>query len=199
MSTPADSPPAAAQADRMLPNNWDSVGPPLKVNPFTRFLWWSAGADVDLLSRCPGSDRVKYEGLGGVVLAVLLARFGRAPFLGFIGAILRGAVLTAGAGYGLSFLVTYIALASAWWHGVRVWLGSAQHRSRREGFWPPRGGGANRAALVGLTTLILTLYGVGAIGLVTLGMVIAPRFAGLGAGPVAALRTAEAMAPSSAT
>jgi hypothetical protein len=43
---------------------------------------------------------------------------------------------------------------------------------------------------VGLTTLILTLYGVGAIGLVTLGMVIAPRFAGLGAGPVAALTSA---------
>lgn len=128
--------------------------------------------------------------LGGVVAAVVLARFGRAPFLGFMGSILRGAVLTAGAGYGLSFLVTYIALASAWWHGVRVWLGSAQHRSRREGFWPPRGGGANRAALVGLTTLILTLYAVGAMGLVTMGVVIAPRFAGLGAGPVAALTAA---------
>lgn len=125
--------------------------------------------------------------LGGVLVAVLLARFGRAPFLAFLGPILRGAVLTAGAGYGLSFLATYIALSSAWWHGVRVWLGSAQHRSRREGFWPPRGGGSNRAPMVGLTTLILTLYAVGAGGLAALGMVIAPRFAGLGAGPVAAL------------
>jgi hypothetical protein len=35
----------------------------------TRFLWWCAGADEQLLVRCPNSDRVKFQGLGGVVLA----------------------------------------------------------------------------------------------------------------------------------
>lgn len=35
----------------------------------TRILWFCAGADGQLLRRCPHSDRVKYEGLGGVVLA----------------------------------------------------------------------------------------------------------------------------------
>ncbi|MEY4951228.1 MAG: hypothetical protein RL698_3439, partial [Pseudomonadota bacterium] len=35
---------------------------------FTRLLWHSAGADAQLLQRCPESDRVKYQGIGGVVL-----------------------------------------------------------------------------------------------------------------------------------
>jgi len=36
---------------------------------FTRFLWFCAGADGSLLARCPNSDRVKYQGIGGIVLA----------------------------------------------------------------------------------------------------------------------------------
>jgi hypothetical protein len=32
-------------------------------------LWWCAGADSQLLVRCPNSDRVKMQGLGGMVLA----------------------------------------------------------------------------------------------------------------------------------
>jgi hypothetical protein len=35
---------------------------------FARLLWYSAGADAQLLERCPESDRVKYQGIGGVVL-----------------------------------------------------------------------------------------------------------------------------------
>jgi hypothetical protein len=36
---------------------------------FERILWFAAGADARLLDRCPRSDKVKYQGLGGIVLA----------------------------------------------------------------------------------------------------------------------------------
>ncbi len=36
---------------------------------FSRFLWFCAGADPSLLVHCPHSDRVKYQGIGGIVLA----------------------------------------------------------------------------------------------------------------------------------
>lgn len=44
-------------------------GDPDAVSKFTRFLWWCAGADRQLLVRCPNSDRVKMQGIGGMVLA----------------------------------------------------------------------------------------------------------------------------------
>lgn len=40
------------------------------VSFITRFLWFCAGADAQLLVRCPSSDRVKFQGLGGVVATV---------------------------------------------------------------------------------------------------------------------------------
>jgi hypothetical protein len=45
------------------------------VPAFTRFLWYCAGADSQLLLRCPNSDRVKFQGLGGVVLTVGVLAF----------------------------------------------------------------------------------------------------------------------------
>jgi hypothetical protein len=44
-------------------NNYNS-------NPsrFTRLLWWCAGADSQLLLQCPMADRVRYAGIGGIVL-----------------------------------------------------------------------------------------------------------------------------------
>lgn len=45
------------------------------VGVFTRFLWFCAGADAQLLVRCPNSDRVKFQGLGGVVLTVGVLAF----------------------------------------------------------------------------------------------------------------------------
>ncbi len=45
------------------------------VSWFSRLLWFSAGADAQLLMRCPMSDRVKYQGLGGVVLSVGMLAF----------------------------------------------------------------------------------------------------------------------------
>ena len=42
----------------------------------TKFLWWCAGADNNLLAVSPMQDRVKYAGIGGIVLCTgLLASF----------------------------------------------------------------------------------------------------------------------------
>lgn len=47
-----------------------------RVTWFTKFLWWCAGADGQLLLKCPYYDRVKYAGIGGVVLTTgVLAAF----------------------------------------------------------------------------------------------------------------------------
>jgi hypothetical protein len=45
------------------------------VGWFSRLLWYCAGADAQLLVRCPNSDRVKFQGLGGVVLTVGVLAF----------------------------------------------------------------------------------------------------------------------------
>lgn len=41
----------------------------------TRFLWFSAGADEKLLRRCPASDWVKYQSIGGIVIATTALAF----------------------------------------------------------------------------------------------------------------------------
>lgn len=41
----------------------------------TRFLWSCAGADADILARCPHTDSVKFQGVGGVVLATAVLAF----------------------------------------------------------------------------------------------------------------------------
>jgi hypothetical protein len=53
------------------------VGLPQAVSagPFSRFLWFCAGADASLLVHCPHSDRVKYQGIGGIVLATAVLAF----------------------------------------------------------------------------------------------------------------------------
>jgi len=46
------------------------------VSKITRTLWWCAGADEHFLSKSPMQDRVKYAGIGGIVLCTgLLAAF----------------------------------------------------------------------------------------------------------------------------
>ena len=42
---------------------------------FTRFLWFCSGADEQILRKCPKYDHVKYQGLGGVVLATGMLAF----------------------------------------------------------------------------------------------------------------------------
>lgn len=46
-----------------------------RAGPFSRFLWFCAGADASLLVHCPHSDRVKYQGIGGIVLATAVLAF----------------------------------------------------------------------------------------------------------------------------
>jgi hypothetical protein len=47
-----------------------------ETNRITKFLWWCAGADTYFLSRSPMQDRVKYAGIGGIVLCTgVLAAF----------------------------------------------------------------------------------------------------------------------------
>jgi len=41
----------------------------------TRLLWACAGADAGILARCPASDSVKFQGIGGVVLATAVLAF----------------------------------------------------------------------------------------------------------------------------
>ena len=47
----------------------------MPAGPFSRFLWFCAGADASLLRHCPHSDRVKYQGIGGIVLATAVLAF----------------------------------------------------------------------------------------------------------------------------
>jgi hypothetical protein len=47
---------------------------------FTRFLWFCSGADAGLLSRCPASDWVKYQSIGGIVLATTVLAFVSASY-----------------------------------------------------------------------------------------------------------------------
>jgi hypothetical protein len=75
-----------------------------------------------------------------------------------ISPVFGGALAAAAIGFGLSFPTTYIALWSALRNGVRLWLGHAPVRARKERFWPPHHGGLNAAPFVGFTGLILTLW-----------------------------------------
>ena len=60
-------------------NNSEAAAPAydyeLKLNPLTRALYFSAGADVQLLRYCQNYDRVKLQGIGGTVIATALLAF----------------------------------------------------------------------------------------------------------------------------
>jgi hypothetical protein len=45
------------------------------AGPITRFLWSCAGADPSILQQCPYTDGVKFQGVGGVVLATAVLAF----------------------------------------------------------------------------------------------------------------------------
>lgn len=47
---------------------------------WTRFLWFCAGADGSLLRRCPQSDWIKYQGIGGIVFATAMLAFVSASY-----------------------------------------------------------------------------------------------------------------------
>jgi hypothetical protein len=49
--------------------------PSARAGFLTRMLWSCAGADASVLERCPHSDSVKFQGMGGVVLATAVLAF----------------------------------------------------------------------------------------------------------------------------
>ncbi|MCX7176055.1 MAG: DUF4407 domain-containing protein [Proteobacteria bacterium] len=51
------------------PDKLDTYKYTTEFSKFRKFLWFCAGADSELLKRCPYSERVKEEGIGGIVLA----------------------------------------------------------------------------------------------------------------------------------
>lgn len=61
---------APLSPDQIDPYDYEATG-----GWFARLLWYSAGADAQLLMRCPESDRVKYQGIGGVVLTTGVLAF----------------------------------------------------------------------------------------------------------------------------
>ncbi len=71
--------------------------------------------------------------------------------------LLRGAGSAVLLGFGLSVPTAYISLWSARRNGVRIWLGNAAVRARKERFWPPNHGQTNMAYFVYSTTLIMTV------------------------------------------
>jgi hypothetical protein len=75
-----------------------------------------------------------------------------------ISPVFGGALAAMAMGFGLSFPTTYLALWLALRNGVRIWLGHAPSRARKERFWPPQHGGVNAAPFVGFTSLIMTLW-----------------------------------------
>src|SRR5690606_40850323 len=53
---------------------------PNRPSALTRFLWFSAGADESLLRQCPASDWVKYQSIGGIVVATTVLAFVSASY-----------------------------------------------------------------------------------------------------------------------
>jgi hypothetical protein len=76
MTEPTSFPPASSSSSSS-PAVHDSYfyGTLADVPFVTRVLWACAGADAQLLVRCPHSDRVKFQGLGGVVATVGVLAF----------------------------------------------------------------------------------------------------------------------------
>jgi hypothetical protein len=93
-------------------------------------------------------------------LAALLDGGRRPPAANNPSPVLDGIVAAAGVGFGFSFVTTYVALWHALRNGVRIWLGVAPYRARRERFWPPYHGKVNFAPYVAFTTMIFTVWGV---------------------------------------
>lgn len=58
-----------SNSDAYDPKLSDTYDYSYEAGKFRKFLWFCSGTDVQLLNRCPHSERVKAEGIGGVILA----------------------------------------------------------------------------------------------------------------------------------
>jgi hypothetical protein len=109
------------------------------------------------------------------LLNVMVARAaGQARANNGFSPVLGGALAAAAMGFSLSFPTSYLALWSAYRNGVRIWLGHAPSRARKERFWPPRHGRVNAAPFVGFTSLIMTLWFI-VFGAIALAMMVPPN------------------------
>jgi hypothetical protein len=100
-----------------------------------------------------------------------------------------GALVTAFAGYLLSSVATAIALVLGLWYGVKLWLDSSTHRSRRWNVWPPPDmpsltNKANRLIVTALVVVVLPLMVAGLFSVVA---AFAPPPGNNGAQPPAGL------------
>ncbi|HWG41596.1 MAG TPA: hypothetical protein VN688_02340 [Gemmataceae bacterium] len=75
-----------------------------------------------------------------------------------VSAVFGGVLTAATMGFGLALPAHYIALWLATRNGVRLWLGYAPNRARKERFWPPRHGQINAAPFVFFTLGFVTLW-----------------------------------------
>lgn len=85
-----------------------------KSSKVTRFLWWCAGADRYFLERSPMQDRVKYAGIGGIVLCTgVLAMFsGGFAFYTAFGP--KGYAMDQEEQASIGFLIATVFFAIAW-------------------------------------------------------------------------------------
>ena len=74
-TSPAAAPPQGPASGGIAQHDRYHYGTLEDVGLVTRLLWFCAGADAQLLVRCPQSDRVKAQGLGGVVATVGVLAF----------------------------------------------------------------------------------------------------------------------------
>jgi len=55
-----------------------------EASPIRRLLWFCAGVDKQVMQRCPHSERVKAEGMGGIVLATAMLAFASSSYAFYI-------------------------------------------------------------------------------------------------------------------
>lgn len=80
MSTPA------AATDIYNPRSIDtySYAEPARFSRLQKMLWFCAGADIELLKRCPRSEQIKEEGIGGIVLATTVLAFASGSYAMYV-------------------------------------------------------------------------------------------------------------------
>ncbi|MFN5512476.1 MAG: DUF4407 domain-containing protein [Burkholderiales bacterium] len=80
MSTPA------AATDAYNPRSIDtySYAEPARFSRLQKMLWFCAGADIELLKRCPRSEQIKEEGIGGIVLATTVLAFASGSYAMYV-------------------------------------------------------------------------------------------------------------------
>lgn len=92
----------------------------MNANPYsapsriTRFLWWCAGADSYYLMRSPMQDRVKYAGIGGIVLCTGALAMVSGGFAFFTAFGPKAYAMDQQEAAGIGFLIGTVLFGIAW-------------------------------------------------------------------------------------